>query len=44
MPEYLITGDKKDFAGLKMDKRYDLRIVSPTEFIETMFPEMIKDS
>lgn len=32
--EYLITGDKKDFARLKTYKRYSLRIVSPSEFIE----------
>ena len=42
--EYLITGDKKDFDGLKKDKRYNLKIVSPSEFIETVFPDMIKDS
>jgi predicted nucleic acid-binding protein len=41
--EYLITGDKKDFDRLKKDKRYDLRIVSPSEFIETVFPDIIKD-
>jgi putative PIN family toxin of toxin-antitoxin system len=42
--EYLITGDKKDFDRLKKDKRYDLKIVSPSEFIETVFPDIIKDS
>ncbi len=41
--EYLITGDKKDFDRLKKDKRYDLRIVSPSEFIETVFPDIIKN-
>ena len=41
--EYLITGDKKDFDRLKKDKRYDLKIVSPAEFIETVFPDIIKD-
>jgi predicted nucleic acid-binding protein len=41
--EYLITGDKKDFAGLKTDKRYDLATVSPSEFIETVFPGILKD-
>jgi predicted nucleic acid-binding protein len=41
--EYLITGDKKDFAGLKKDRRYNLAIISPSEFIETVFPGIIKD-
>ncbi len=42
--EYLITGDKKDFAGLRNVKRYNLKIVSPSEFIETVFPEIIKEA
>ena len=41
---YLITGDKKDFARLKNVKRYNLKIVSPSEFIETVFPEIIKEA
>jgi predicted nucleic acid-binding protein len=40
---YLITGDKKDFARLKTVKMYNLTIVSPSEFIETVFPGIIKD-
>jgi predicted nucleic acid-binding protein len=42
--EYLITGDKKDFARLRNVKRYNLKIVSPSEFIETVFPEIIKEA
>lgn len=42
--EYLITGDKKDFAKLKNVKKYNLKIVSPSEFIETVFPEIIKEA
>ena len=41
--EYLITGDKKDFSGLKTAKRYTLTIISPSEFIETVLPGIIKD-
>jgi predicted nucleic acid-binding protein len=41
--QYLVTGDKKDFARLKMDKKYNLIIVSPSEFIETVFPDIIQD-
>ena len=42
--EYLITGDKKDFAKLRNVKKYNLKIVSPSEFIETVFPEIIKEA
>ncbi len=41
--EYLVTGDKKDFAGLKADKRYNLTIVGPSEFIETVLPGIIEN-
>jgi predicted nucleic acid-binding protein len=40
--DYLITGDKKDFAKLKNDKKYDIEIVSPSEFIDQVFPAIIK--
>ncbi len=40
--EYLITGDKKDFVRLKTDKRYNLTIVGPSDFIETVFPGFLK--
>lgn len=39
--EYLITADKKDFDTLKNVNKYNLKIVSPSEFIETVFPEII---
>ena len=42
--EYLITGDNKDFAKLRNMKKYNLKIVSPSEFIETVFPEIIKEA
>lgn len=42
--EYLITGDKKDFTKLRNVKKYNLKIVSPSEFIETVFPEIIKEA
>jgi uncharacterized protein len=41
--EYLITGDRKDFAGLKITRRYNLAIVGPSEFIDTVFPGILKD-
>lgn len=42
--DYLITGDKKDFARLRRaQKRYHLMIVNPSEFVETVFPSIIRD-
>ena len=40
--EYLITGDKKDFAGLKTNRRFNLTIIGPTDFIEIVLPGVIK--
>ncbi len=43
--DYLITGDKKDFTRLKrVQQRYNILIVSPTEFIATVFPDLITGS
>ena len=42
--DYLITGDKKDFNKARKAKVHNLKIVSPSEFIETAFPEWIKES
>jgi len=40
--EYLITGDKKDFAGLKTNRRFNLTIIGPPDFIEIVLPGIIK--
>ncbi len=42
--DYLITGDKKDFDRLKGTKTNNLKIVSPAEFIEKAFPDILKES
>jgi predicted nucleic acid-binding protein len=39
--DYLVTGDKKDFDRIKDNKDYSLTIVSPSEFIEKVVPEII---
>ena len=39
--QYLITGDKKDFAKLRNVKGYNLEIVGPSEFVDTVFPKII---
>ncbi|MBI5101943.1 MAG: PIN domain-containing protein [Nitrospirae bacterium] len=41
--DYLVTGDKKDFAGLKTAGSPDIRIVSPAEFVDSIVPEILKD-
>ena len=43
--EYLVTGDKKDFGKLKKAQpKYNLMIVSSSEFIEKVFPNLITGS
>ena len=41
--DYLITGDKKDFAALKRSQqKYKLAIASPSEFVDEIVPELLK--
>jgi putative PIN family toxin of toxin-antitoxin system len=40
--DFLVTGDKKDFEKLKVRGGYPCVIVSPSEFLETILPAMIK--
>lgn len=40
--DFLVTGDKKDFEKLRSKRKYQFKIVSPTEFIEVILPEIIK--
>lgn len=41
--DFLITGDKKDFAPLKLKGPYPFKIVSPAEFIDIILPGMLKN-
>lgn len=41
--DLLVTGDKKDFAKLKAKGNELFKIVSPSEFIDIIFPEILKD-
>jgi predicted nucleic acid-binding protein len=34
--DFLVTGDKQHFQNLKSSGNYPLRIVTPSEFVETM--------
>ena len=38
--DFLVTGDNKDFGGLKGEERFPFRIVSPAEFLE-VFSEVV---
>jgi predicted nucleic acid-binding protein len=40
--DFLVTGDKKHFEKLKGLERYHLRIVTPSGFIDSILPEILK--
>ena len=40
--DYLVTGDKKDFGRLRQKTIYPLKIVSPSEFVDSIIPGLIK--
>ena len=39
--DYLVTGDKKDFARPKGSGKYPFQIVSPSEFLEKVLQEIL---
>jgi predicted nucleic acid-binding protein len=39
--DYLVTGDKKDFEKLKKKGDYPFKILSPSEFLDTIGPQLI---
>jgi predicted nucleic acid-binding protein len=40
--DFLITGDKKHFGKIKLPAPIALKIVSPSEFVDLLLPEIIK--
>jgi predicted nucleic acid-binding protein len=40
--DYLITGDKKDFSKPMLKNRYGFKILSPSEFVEEILPEILR--
>lgn len=40
--DFLVTGDKKDFASLRGKERYPFKITAPSEFIDMIIPEVVK--
>ena len=41
--EFLVTGDKQHFQKLKSRGNYSFNIVTPSEFIEFILPEVMKE-
>ncbi len=41
--DLLVTGDKKHFEKLKGIEKYHLRIVSPSELVDSILPEILKE-
>jgi len=41
--DFLVTGDKQHFEKLKMRGEYPVRIVTPSEFIDSVLPEILKE-
>ena len=41
--DFLITGDRQHFEKLKGVEKYQLKIVTPSEFIDSILPEILKE-
>ena len=41
--DFLITGDRRHFEKLKRVGKYQLEIVTPSEFIDSILPEILKE-
>jgi predicted nucleic acid-binding protein len=41
--DFLVTGDKQHFEGLKGAGKYPLKIITPSEFIDSILPEILKE-
>ena len=40
--DFLVTGDKKDFASLMKKERYLFKIAAPAEFLDMIIPDVVK--
>jgi predicted nucleic acid-binding protein len=41
--DFLITGDRRHFEKLKGVEKYQLKIVTPSEFFDSILPEILKE-
>ncbi len=42
--DHLVTGDRRHFEKLKGMEEYQLKIVTPSEFINSIFPQIIQEA
>jgi predicted nucleic acid-binding protein len=40
--DFLITGDKQHFEKLKASRKYPFKIITPSEFLDVILPEIIR--
>ena len=40
--DFLVTGDKQHFGKMKKLDKYPIRVVAPSEFIDSLLPEILK--
>ena len=41
--DFLVTGDKKDLSRLRFKTGYPFKILNPAEFIDTIFPVILRE-
>ena len=41
--DYLVTGDKQHFGKMKELDKYPFHVVTPSEFLDSIFPEILKE-
>jgi predicted nucleic acid-binding protein len=41
--DFLVTGDKQHFEKMKESGKYPFHVVNPTEFIDSILPEILKE-
>jgi putative PIN family toxin of toxin-antitoxin system len=41
--DFLVTGDRQHFERLKVVGKYPLKIIAPSEFIDSILPEILKE-
>jgi predicted nucleic acid-binding protein len=41
--DFLVTGDKQHFGKMKELDKYPIHVVTPSEFIDSILPEILKD-
>jgi predicted nucleic acid-binding protein len=41
--DFLLTGDRRHFEKLKGVEKYQVKIITPSEFIDSILPEILKD-